>query len=147
VIKLEEYLQDNDTSPFKRWFSSLDALAAFKVSNALMRLELGNTSNIKWFDGLGECRINWGPGYRTYLIQEGKRLIILFGGGDKIHSEKSHQTGENACCRVPGPEKSRKAQEVTQWLSHAATNIQLPNAPGEILSLPRFCWTRPPLCF
>jgi putative addiction module killer protein len=88
VITLEEYLQDNDTSPFKRWFSTLDAQAAFKVSNAPMRLELGNTSNIKWFDGLGEYRINWGPGYRVYLTQEGKRLIILFGGGDKSTQKK-----------------------------------------------------------
>jgi putative addiction module killer protein len=83
VITLEEYLQDNDTSPFGRWFSTLDAQAALRVSTALLRLELGNTSNIKWFEGLGEYRINWGPGYRIYLVQEGKRLIILFGGGDK----------------------------------------------------------------
>ena len=83
MIALEEYLQDNETSPFGRWFSTLNAQAALKVSNALLRLELGNTSNIKWFEGLGEYRINWGPGYRIYLVQEGKRLIILFGGGDK----------------------------------------------------------------
>jgi putative addiction module killer protein len=83
VITLEEYLQENETSPFGRWFSTLSPQAALKVSNAMVRLELGNTSNIKWFDGLGEYRINWGPGYRIYLVQEGKRLIILFGGGDK----------------------------------------------------------------
>lgn len=83
MITLEEYVQDNETSPFGRWFSSLDAQAALKVSTALLRLELGNTSNIKWFDGLGEYRINWGPGYRIYLVQEGKHLIILFGGGEK----------------------------------------------------------------
>ncbi|WP_055136705.1 type II toxin-antitoxin system RelE/ParE family toxin [Pseudomonas corrugata] len=88
MITLEEYLQDNDTSPFERWYSSLDARAAYKVSIALMRLEMGNTSNIKWFEGLGECRINWGPGYRVYLTQEGKRLIILFGGGDKSTQNK-----------------------------------------------------------
>lgn len=69
--------------PFSHWFSNLNAQAALKVSTALLRLELGNTSNIKWFDGLGEYRINWGPGYRIYLVQEGKHLIILFGGGDK----------------------------------------------------------------
>lgn len=83
MITLEEYLQENETSPFGRWFSTLNAQAALKVSNALVRLELGNSSNIKWFEGLGECRINLGPGYRIYLVQEGKRLIILFGGGDK----------------------------------------------------------------
>ena len=83
MITLEEYLQENDSSPFGRWISTLSVPAAARVSKALARLEAGNTSNIKWFDGLGEYRINWGPGYRIYLVQEGKRLIILFGGGDK----------------------------------------------------------------
>ena len=44
---------------------------------------MGNISNIKWFDGIGEYRINWGSGYRIYLAQEGKELIILFGGATK----------------------------------------------------------------
>ena len=41
-------------------------------------MELGNTSNVRWFDGIGEYRINWGPGYRIYLMQDGDRLILLF---------------------------------------------------------------------
>ncbi|WP_085582746.1 MULTISPECIES: type II toxin-antitoxin system RelE/ParE family toxin [unclassified Pseudomonas] len=88
MISLEEYLQENDSSPFGRWLATLNAQAAAKVSTALVRLEMGNTSNIKWLDGLGEYRINWGPGYRIYLTQEGKRLIILFGGGDKSTQKK-----------------------------------------------------------
>ncbi|KMM79461.1 type II toxin-antitoxin system RelE/ParE family toxin [Pseudomonas deceptionensis] len=83
TISVEEYCGQDRTSPFERWFSSLDAQAAAKVSTAILRMEMGNTSNIKWFDGLGEYRIHWGPGYRIYLLQEGKRLIILFGGGNK----------------------------------------------------------------
>lgn len=42
----------------------------------------------KWFKGLGEYRINWGPGYRIYLVQEGSELIILFGGGTKRNQQK-----------------------------------------------------------
>ena len=49
---------------------------------------MGNTSNIKWFDGLGEYRIDWGPGLRIYLIRETHRLIILFGGGDKSSQKR-----------------------------------------------------------
>lgn len=83
MIDVREYLTNDQKSPFNAWFSTLPAAAAVKVSTALARMESGNTSNIKWLDGLGEYRINWGPGYRIYLIREGERLIILFGGGTK----------------------------------------------------------------
>ncbi len=48
-----------------------------------MRLELGNTSAVRWFQGIGEYRIHWGPGYRIYLAKDGDELVILFGGGTK----------------------------------------------------------------
>lgn len=46
-------------------------------------MELGNTSNVKWFSGIGEYVIDWGPGYRIYLAKDGDSLIVLFGGGTK----------------------------------------------------------------
>jgi putative addiction module killer protein len=46
-------------------------------------MELGNTSNIKRFDGMGEYVIDWRPGYRIYLAKDGEALIVLFGGGIK----------------------------------------------------------------
>ena len=82
-MKIQEYIQEDGSSPFQKWFNNLNSQAAAKVTVAISRLELGNTSNIKWFDGIGEYRINWGPGYRIYLVLEGKQLIILFGGGTK----------------------------------------------------------------
>ena len=80
---IKEYIRDDDSNPYEKWFNSLNSQAAAKVAVAIARIELGNTSNIKWFDGIGEYRINWGPGYRIYFIQEGSELIILFGGGTK----------------------------------------------------------------
>lgn len=59
----------------------LDARAAAKVTTAKLRMEMGNTSNIKWFGGMGEYVIDWGPGYRIYLAKDGDALIVLFGGG------------------------------------------------------------------
>ncbi|WPD25034.1 MAG: type II toxin-antitoxin system RelE/ParE family toxin [Candidatus Electrothrix scaldis] len=82
-MKIEEYIREDGSNSFKKWFDKLDRQAAAKVTVALARLELGNTSGIKWFSGIGEYRINWGPGYRIYLAQRGDDLIILFGGGVK----------------------------------------------------------------
>ncbi len=86
-MKVQEYIKEDGSSPYKDWFDSLDALAAAKVTVAKSRLELGNTSNVKWFDGIGEYKINWGSGYRIYLSQDGKELIVLFGGGTKKNQQ------------------------------------------------------------
>ncbi len=58
-------------------------MAAAKVTTAKLRLQQGNLSNVKWFSGIGEYRIDWGPGYRIYLGRDGKEILILLGGGIK----------------------------------------------------------------
>ena len=82
-FQVEEYIRADGSNPYKRWFDSLDATAAAKVVTAKLRLELGNLSNVKWFAGIGEYVIDWGPGYRVYLAKDGEILIVLFGGGTK----------------------------------------------------------------
>jgi putative component of toxin-antitoxin plasmid stabilization module len=46
-------------------------------------MELGNTSNVKRFSGIGDYVIDWGPDYRIHLARDGDCLIVLFGGGAK----------------------------------------------------------------
>jgi len=106
-MNVDEYLQEDGSSPYKKWFDSLDAEAAAKVTTAKVRMALGLTSAIKWFDGIGEYVINWGPGYRIYLAQHGKDLIILFGGGTK----KRQNTDVKEAKRLHAEFKSRKALE------------------------------------
>lgn len=38
--------------------------------------------------GIGEYRLDWGPGYRVYMGRDGDKLIILLGGGTKRTQEK-----------------------------------------------------------
>ena len=83
TINVEEYIREDASNPYKRWFDSLSSQVAAKVTVAKLRMELGNTSSIKWFDGMGEYVIDWGPGYRIYLAKDGETLIVLFGGGSK----------------------------------------------------------------
>lgn len=103
-MKVQEYIREDGSNPYQKWFDSLDAQAAAKVTVAKARLELGNTSNIKWFDGIGEYKIDWGPGYRIYLAQEGRQLIILFGGGTK----KKQQADINRAKELYQEYKNRK---------------------------------------
>ena len=82
-MRVREYIREDGSIPFKKWFDGLNYQAAAKVSVALARIEQGNLSNIRWFSGLGEYKIDWGPGYRIYLFQDGEDLIVLLGGGTK----------------------------------------------------------------
>lgn len=85
---VREYIREDGSNPFKRWFDGLGHQAAAKVTVALARLDARNTSNVKWLSGIGEYRIDWGPGYRIYLVKEGDELIILLGGGTKKQQQK-----------------------------------------------------------
>jgi putative addiction module killer protein len=82
-IDLHEYQRSDGTSPYREWFDELTPQAAAKVATAEYRMSMGNLSNIKWFDGIGEYRIDWGPGYRLYLARDGDTLLVLIGGGTK----------------------------------------------------------------
>ena len=88
-IEVREYLEESGRSPYKKWFDALPATVAAKVSVALLRIEMGNLSRVKWFDGIGEFVLNTGPGYRIYLGKDGPTLIVLLGGGTKHRQQKN----------------------------------------------------------
>jgi putative addiction module killer protein len=84
VIEILEYLDELGRSPFAAWFTRLDVQAAAKVTVALTRIENGNLSNVKGVgQGVLECRIDSGPGYRVYFGRDGDVLVILLAGGIK----------------------------------------------------------------
>ena len=87
-IQIKELLLADGESPFANWFLSLEAVAAAKVRVALSRMEQGNLSNVSWFRGIGECKIDWGPGLRIYLAKDGLKIIILVGGGTKRRQQQ-----------------------------------------------------------
>lgn len=90
-----EYVRPDGSSPFKSWFDALDPQAAAKVATAALRLEAGNLSNVKAIGGgLGEYRIDWGPGYRLYLARDGAALIVLFAGGTKKRQQRDIETAQ-----------------------------------------------------
>lgn len=79
-----EYVDDAGRSPFAKWFRRLDTMAALKVRTGIARMESGNFSNVKPVgEGVSECRLDFGPGYRIYFGQDGDTLVILLGGGTK----------------------------------------------------------------
>ena len=84
AIKVEEYLTQEGKNHYREWFNGLQVEYASKVAAARARMMAGSLGNVKPIDGaLKEYRIDWGPGIRVYLIQDGDKFIVLLGGGTK----------------------------------------------------------------
>lgn len=86
--QVKELLLPDGKSPYADWFATLDAMAAAKVRVVVARMEQGNLSHVEWFRGIGEYKLDWGPGYRLYLAKDGLRMIILLGGGSKKRQQQ-----------------------------------------------------------
>ncbi|GAJ96182.1 hypothetical protein RRH01S_18_00250 [Rhizobium rhizogenes NBRC 13257] len=72
------------TDVFLEWLKSLrDIRAQLRIQKRIDRLSLGLLGDAKFFSGIGELRVDYGPGYRIYFVQRGSELIILLSGGDK----------------------------------------------------------------
>lgn len=78
-------LELRQTDDFAAWLASLqDAKAKSTIAKRLVRVASGLMGDVKPVgEGISELRIDFGPGYRLYLKQQGKTLIVLLCGGDK----------------------------------------------------------------
>lgn len=78
------------TEVFAEWLDGLrDIRARARVQARIERLAFGNPGDVRPVgSGVSEMRIDYGPGYRVYFKQTGKKLIILLVGGDKSTQAK-----------------------------------------------------------
>jgi putative addiction module killer protein len=72
------------THVFAAWLSGLrDNRARTIIVKRIQRVAQGNYGDAKFFAGIGELRIDYGPGYRVYFVRRGPVVVILMSGGDK----------------------------------------------------------------
>lgn len=82
-------IEVRQTVEFKSWFEDLkDVRAKARVQTRIDRLSLGLFGDVKYFDGIGEVRIDYGPGYRLYFVKRGNTVVVLLCGGDKSTQKK-----------------------------------------------------------
>ena len=73
------------SATFEKWFNGLrDRQAQARITARISRLALGNAGHVKPVgSGVGEMRIDYGPGYRVYFQQRGPAIALLLCAGDK----------------------------------------------------------------
>lgn len=82
------------SATFDRWLRRLrDRQVAARIQVRVDRLAAGNPGDVRPVGaGVSELRVNYGPGYRIYYLQQGLRLIVLLCGGDKSTQAKDIET-------------------------------------------------------
>ena len=78
------------TDVYARWFRRLrDRQARARINARIRRLSLGNVGDVRPVgEGVSELRIDYGPGYRVYFVQQGTSLVLLLAGGDKSTQDR-----------------------------------------------------------
>lgn len=85
MYDIQTYRTNDDVEPYVVWLLALpDRQAKARIVVRINRMAGGNLGDVKSVgDGVWEARIDYGPGYRLYYAQVGRRLILLLIGGDK----------------------------------------------------------------
>jgi putative addiction module killer protein len=70
---------------FQDWLRRLrDNRATARIVSRIRRMELGNPGDVRQLGGgLAEMKIDYGPGYRVYFVQQETSVVLLLCGGDK----------------------------------------------------------------
>lgn len=70
---------------FTKWLKKLrDDGARLRILRRLARISRdGHFGDVKYFDGIGELQVDYGPGFRVYFVKHGDTVVILLCGGDK----------------------------------------------------------------
>lgn len=77
-------IEIRQTTVFRDWFEGLkDRRAQERIAQRMVRLQAGLFGDVKFFDGIGELRVDHGPGYRVYFVRRDGVVIVLLCGGDK----------------------------------------------------------------
>jgi putative addiction module killer protein len=82
------------TGAFVKWLDGIqDIRARARVLVRIERLSAGNPGDVKPVgEGVSELRIDYGPGYRVYYREQGRKVIVLLTGGDKRSQAKDIKT-------------------------------------------------------
>ena len=83
-------IEVRQTDIYARWIDRLnDDRARARIEARIYRLSLGNPGDVRPVGkGVSELRVDYGPGYRIYIAQQGKTVVILLRGGDKRTQQK-----------------------------------------------------------
>jgi putative addiction module killer protein len=65
-----------------------DLSAKATITARLGRIRRGLLGDCERYESITELKIDFGPGYRVYTVEDGAILVVLLCGGDKSDQKK-----------------------------------------------------------
>jgi putative addiction module killer protein len=94
-------IEVRQTAEFERWLLRLrDRRAVSAIAIRIARLQAGLFGDAKYFGGIGELRIDLGPGYRVYFVRRGDVVVVLLCGGDKSSQRRDTEYARDLAERI-----------------------------------------------
>lgn len=90
------YVDEQGGEPFTEWITGLrDIKGRQRILARVGRLEHGNYGDCEPVgEGVSELRMFFGPGYRIYIGEEGRNIVVLLCGGDKSTQTRDIETAK-----------------------------------------------------
>lgn len=82
--KIYSLILNDGKIPIEEFLSGIrDVKTRARIIRQIDKVNRGNFGNHREFGGIGELKIDIGPGYRIYYGKYGDVIVLLLGGGDK----------------------------------------------------------------
>ena len=91
--KAQFFKEDDGSEPVKDWIAELKRKGRLveqaKINARINRAAQGNFGEHRFLaGGLGELKVDYGPGYRVYFGLDGEKFVILLSAGTKQNQQE-----------------------------------------------------------
>lgn len=103
-------IEIRETEVYKKWFCSIKDKKTRSIINVrIRRVSLGNFGDVEPVGrGVSELKIDYGPGFRIYLLNQSNVIIILLCGGDKSTQEEDIHKALDIAQRIKDRSNDKK---------------------------------------
>lgn len=95
-------IEIRETAVYKKWFRTIkDRKTKSVIDVRIRRVSLGNFGDVEPVGrGISELKIDYGPGFRVYFLNQRNIIVILLCGGEKSTQSKDIQKAQELAQKI-----------------------------------------------
>lgn len=95
-------IEIRETEVYKKWFGAIKDIKTKSVIDVrIRRVSLGNFGDVEPVGrGISELKIDYGPGFRVYFLNQRNIIVILLCGGEKSTQSKDIKKAQELAQKI-----------------------------------------------